>query len=439
MDAPLWTALQQHNAAGRVSMHMPAHKGAADCLAALSAVLPFDLTELPDTGSLYDGEGATALAEDAAARLFGTAATRLSAGGSTLCIQAMLRLALPAGGKLLCGRVLHRSAANAMALLNIEPIWLLPDGSAGESFPGRIPAETLRCLAALHPDAKAVYLTSPDYFGVMQHIPALAEAAAEFGLPLLIDSAHGAHLHFMQEDFSAAAQGAALAAESAHKTLPVLTGGAWLQIGRADYVPFAREAMALFGSTSPSYLTLLSLDLCREWLRDTGKEALRALVPQVQKIRALLSERGFALPQGVCDPLRIAFAAENAAAVGDSLRTNGIEPEYAAQDKVILIPSCANSAADFVRLADAIHRLPAPQNAPRATPQTLLHVAMTPRCALDSPRELLPLAACEGRIAALPVCPCPPAIPLAMPGEVLDAEALKNAENYGIRRLEVVK
>jgi len=439
MDAPLWTALQQHNAAGRVSMHMPAHKGAADCLAVLSSVLPFDLTELPDTGSLYDGEGATALAEDAAARLFGTVAARLSAGGSTLCIQAMLRLALPAGGKLLCGRVLHRSAANAMALLDIKPVWLLPDGSAGDAFPGRIRAEELRRLATLHPDAKAVYLTSPDYFGVMQDIPALAEAAAEFGLPLLADSAHGAHLHFMEEDCSAAAQGAALAAESAHKTLPVLTGGAWLQIGRAEYVPFAREAMALFGSTSPSYLTLLSLDLCRAWLEDAGKDALLALVPQVQKIRDILTERGFALPQGTCDPLRIAFAAENAAALGEILRENGIEPEYAVQDKIILIPSCANSSADFARLETAVRRLPSPKYAVCAASQTLPQAALTPRRALDRPRERLPLAACEGRIAALPVCPCPPAIPLAMPGEVLDSAALRNAENYGIRCLEVVK
>ena len=124
MSAPLFDAVTAHAKKQKVSMHMPAHKGK---FPALGGIQNFDITEIPDTGSLFDGEGATALAEAQAQKLFDSAATFMSAGGCTLCIQAMFRAAAPHGGKVVCGRVVHRSAVNAMSLLGIEPVWVLPD------------------------------------------------------------------------------------------------------------------------------------------------------------------------------------------------------------------------------------------------------------------------------------------------------------------------
>lgn len=141
MSAPLFDAVTAHAKKQKVSMHMPAHKGK---FPALGGIQNFDITEIPDTGSLFDGDGATALAEAQAQKLFGSAATFMSAGGCTLCIQAMFRAAAPHGGKVVCGRVVHRSAVNAMSLLGIEPVWVLPDSSAGELFSGRITAEGVR-------------------------------------------------------------------------------------------------------------------------------------------------------------------------------------------------------------------------------------------------------------------------------------------------------
>ena len=114
MSAPLFDAVTAHAKKQKVSMHMPAHKGK---FPALGGIQNFDITEIPDTGSLFDGEGATALAEAQAQKLFGSAATFMSAGGCTLCIQAMFRAAAPHGGKVVCGRVVHRSAVNAMSLV----------------------------------------------------------------------------------------------------------------------------------------------------------------------------------------------------------------------------------------------------------------------------------------------------------------------------------
>ena len=272
MSAPLFDAVTAHAKKQKVSMHMPAHKGK---FPALGGIQKFDITEIPDTGSLFDGEGATALAEAEAQKLFGSAATFMSAGGCTLCIQAMFRAAAPHGGKVVCGRVVHRSAVNAMSLLGIEPVWVLPDPSAGELFSGRITAEGVRHALEKTPEAKAVYITSPDYFGVISDVKSIAAVAREFGVPLLVDCAHGAHLKFLEKDISPLALGATMSAESAHKTLPVLTGGAWLQIGDESFVPEIRRAMALFGSTSPSYPIMISLDLARDWLENNADEFIR--------------------------------------------------------------------------------------------------------------------------------------------------------------------
>ncbi len=453
MSAPIWDAVQAYLAESPVRMHMPAHKGNASALPPEFAQLaPLDVTELPETGSLFDGEGCTARAEQAAAALFGTAATFLSAGGSTLCIQAMLRLACPQGGKLLCSRVIHRSAANAMALLDIEPVWLLPDSSAGSEFSGRITPQVLEQALRRHPDAKALYLTSPDYFGVISDISALSRVTTAHGILLLVDAAHGAHLHALEPDCSAVALGADMAAESAHKTLPVLTGGAWLQLGSRADVAGARQAMALFGSTSPSYPILLTLDLCRDWLETGGKAAIRAACDRVRQTKALLTRLDFALPQGTCDPMRLAFFAQgvSTAEIRRVFRQHGISAEYCAQQRVILIPSAQNSEADFTRTQQALQALAnLPKTAPREDADALLQalakahplaqIAITPREALLAPTERIAASESLGRIAATPVCPCPPAIPLVMPGETISREAVAQFSAYRIRDLEVVK
>ena len=119
-ETPLYTALMEHRALHRAAFHTPGHKNNPAALP--DDLLSLDFTELPDTDSLFEAEGPILRAEQAAARLFGTKRTLFSAGGCSLCIQAMLRLAAPNGGKILCGRVVHRSAVNAMALLGLEPV-----------------------------------------------------------------------------------------------------------------------------------------------------------------------------------------------------------------------------------------------------------------------------------------------------------------------------
>lgn len=444
IHAPLYKALVQHRQTELTSMHMPGHKGRADCLAPLGEMLGFDVTELPGTGSLFDAEGPTLLAEQAATRAFGSAGTFFSAGGCTLCIQAMLRLAAPSGGKIIMGRTIHRSAIHAMALLDLTPIWVWNRQDAGRGLAGRIAPQDVAAALRENPDAKAVYLTSPDYYGVMSDLRGICEQARSYGVPVLVDSAHGAHLRFLDHSLHPLAQGAAMCADSAHKTLPVLTGGAFLQIGDARYLPDVRQAMALFGSTSPSFPILLSLDLCRAWLEEKGEAALAYAARQAASLNDLAKRVGFLLPEGPCDPLHLTWNTAHAGRSGEWvarwLKRFGIEVEYADKAFLILLLSPFNTQADMDRLQKALESLP--ESAP-FQPSGLLPapppVVLTPRQALLAPQERLSVRRAAGRIAGQAACPCPPAIPVVMPGERITPECASLLEQSGIVEIQVVK
>ena len=217
-QTPLYSALVQHHRLGRSAFHTPGHSGKP--ISQLNHLLQLDVTELPDTDSLFEAEHAILQAERHAAQVFGTARTLFSAGGCTLCIQAMLRLVSADSNKktILTDRILHRSAVNAMALLDLNPVWLLPRADAGLGFPGRIHPDDVESLLKQYPDSAAVYITSPDYFGVLSDIRSISEVCHRYHVPLLVDNAHGCHLFLMPEHLHPIHLGADITACSAHKT-----------------------------------------------------------------------------------------------------------------------------------------------------------------------------------------------------------------------------
>lgn len=427
MPAPLCDALRRHRNLGRASFHTPGHKNSPAALP--PDLYSLDFTELPDTDSLFEASGPILEAERLAAELFGTARTCFSAGGCTLCIQAMLRLALPQGGKVLCSRVIHRGAVNAMALLGLEPVWAMPGGvvQALEENPG----------------VGAVYVTSPDYYGRLLDIAAISAACKKRGVPLLVDNAHGAHLMFTQPKLHPLLFGASMTADSAHKTLGVLTGGAWLQIGDARYTGGAKRAMALFGSTSPAYPVMASLDWAREWLQ-THPNAFLPVQRHVAEIRELALRRGIAVPEGLCDPTRITLETASAGLSGveaaECFRAAGVEPEYADAGYVVLIATPFNAEEDFRRVRDAVENLPVGKPLPRGPElPPLPPAAVGLREAIFADAETVPLADAVGRIAAEAACPCPPGVPAVMPGERVTRETAEFLRGYGFFQLEVLK
>ena len=427
MSAPLYDALVKYQKSGRSSFHTPGHKNNPEALP--ENIFALDYTELPETGSLFDGTFPISEAEKLASELFGTVRTCISAGGCTLCIQAMLRLAAPRGGKILCSRMIHRSAVNAMALLGIEPVWAMP--------------QNILHVLGENPDVKAVYITSPDYYGRIMDIKPIAALCKPNGTPLLVDCAHGTQLMFTKPKLHPLLFGAAMTADSAHKTLGVLTGGAWLNIADSRFSDGAKEAMALFGSTSPSYPVMASLDLCREMLQ-SKKLDFTVLQEKVKKIIKIAHGLGIATPEGLTDPTRITL---NTASIGitgagaaEIFRKNGVEPEYADRASVILIATPFNTDADFERLINAIKKLPVgkPLNISACLPP-LPPVNVDLREAVLAESKYVPLENALGMTAAESVCPCPPGIPVVMPGEIFTKEALPFLRGYGFSKVKVLK
>lgn len=444
-NTPLYTALREHLAKKQASFHTPGHKG---------RFLPkdlyeLDLTELPDTDSLFESDGCIRAAEEAARELFHSRATYFSAGGCTLCIQAMFRLAAPQGGKVISSRVIHRSAVNTMALLGIEPVWVRPRPDAGPCLAGRFHPEDVEKALAGNPDAKAVYVTSPDYYGVLADIQGLSAVCHAHGVPLLVDNAHGTHLALLGKH--PLALGADLTACSAHKTLPVLTGGAFLNIGdteisrKLNFAERAKEAMALFGSTSPAYPVMVSLDLARAWAMEQGKEAWEKLAVRMVKIKEIAREKGLLLPLGETDPTRLAIgtlpAGMTGEEAGDFFRKKGVEPEHEDGGYLVCIATPFNTEEELDRLEMAVKALPDACTEVEGTPAlpSLPPVRRMPREAVLAFQEAVPLEKAVGRVAGEAACPCPPGVPIVMPGEEITAECAEFLTKYQLKEIFCVR
>ena len=444
MTTPLADFLRAYATSGMARLHMPGHKGRGPlgCEA-------WDLTEISGADSLYEASGVIAESEENAAALFGSAATFCSTEGSTQCVKAMLFLALqnrPAGTPpvVLAARNVHKSFVHAAALLDFEPLWLWPEEGTSSLCACPVAAEGLdRALSALDAPPAAVYITSPDYLGNMADIPALAEVCRRYKTPLLADNAHGAYLRFLSPSRHPLDLGADLACDSAHKTLPVLTGGAYLHISKTAPAAFrenARAALALFGSTSPSYLTLASLDLCSRYLSENYPARLAEAVRRLEALGKTLSANGWQVEPS--DPLRLTLRAPSGLTgldLADRLRRGGAECEYADRDFLVLMTTPENGPEDLARVSAALGENRAPAAPAVSLPLAKGERVLSIREALFAPQESVPAEESLGRVCGAPTVGCPPAVPIAVSGERIGPEALALFRYYGVKRVDVLK
>ncbi len=441
---PLRDAVRTYIERDAARFHMPGHKGHGE--AEFAGLLPYDITEVEGADSLFQAQGPLLQLEEAFADAYGAKRTLLSTGGATLCIQTMLALACGVGKKLIAGRNIHRSAINTMALLGLDPIWIYPDESAGEWYQGRYTPEAIRAALLEHPDASAVYLTSPDYFGVMSDLAGAAEICRAFDVPLLVDNAHGAHLRFLPERYGAPHPidcGAALCADSLHKTMPAMTGAALLQIGDSRYEADAKRLMSMFGSTSPSYPILLSCETALQYAQSGARAGFSHTARQLEELSAAARAKGIALPEGMHDPakLTLGFAAAgwDAASFGASLRRHGIEPEYISATACVLMANDRNREEDYRRLAEAIAAFePRERSAPQPVRLPRPVKAAGVREAAFSTQLTVDVENSVGKIAAGEASPCPPGIPVVMCGERIDEETAAALQAFGIREVSVM-
>ena len=444
MTTPIWDFLQRCQQAGTRRFHMPGHKGAGPL-----GCEQWDITEIQGADSLYEAAGIIAESEANAAALFGSGATFYSTEGSSQCIKAMLYLALqnrPAGTPpvIAAARNVHKSFVHAAALLDFEPLWLWPEEGTSSLCACPVTAEGLeKALAALPAPPAAVYVTSPDYLGNMADISALAEVCRAHKTPLLADNAHGAYLRFLSPSRHPLDLGADLACDSAHKTLPVLTGGAYLHISKTAPAAFrknARAALALFGSTSPSYLTLASLDLCSRYLSENYPARLAEAVRRLEALGKTLSANGWQVEPS--DPLRLTLRAPAGLTgldLADRLRRGGAECEYADRDFLVLMTTPENGPEDLARVSAALGENRAPAAPAVSLPLAKGERALSIREALFAPQESVPAEESLGRVCGAPTVGCPPAVPIAVSGERIGPEALALFHYYGVKRVDVLQ
>ena len=425
MKTPVCDFVAAYEQSGAARLHMPGHKGKGPL-----GCEGRDITEIAGADSLYEAGGVIAQSEQNAAALFGAKATFYSAGGSSQCIGAMLCLVLQKSKSrvVLAARNAHKSFLHAAALLDADVRWLWPRPYSLLACP--VTPEMLEnALAALPEAPAAVYITSPDYLGNVQPVAALAKVCHAHGAPLLVDNAHGAYLHFLPAPAHPLDEGADLCCDSAHKTLPVLTGGAYLHLGhgllKAEEGE-VRAALSLFGSTSPSYLILQSLDACNRYLADEARPKLAACVRAVEALKADLAAQGWAVAES--EPLKVTLHASKRGwrgdALADFLRQNGVECEYADPDDLVLMVSPQNSPEDLEKVRAALAAAGQGSEAPQTPPQMARpRQAMGIRAALLAPAEEVPVAEAAGRVCAAPTVGCPPAVPVVVSGEEISPDA----------------
>ena len=444
METPICDFVRDYNRREALRLHMPGHKGVPGL-----GMEPLDITEIDGADSLYEAEGIIRRSEENAGRLFGCD-TFYSTEGSSQCIRAMLYLAMLYGksrGKrplIAAARNVHKTFLSAAALLDLDVLWLMPE--KGESYLSwdMTPGEVERVLRAAPERPAAVYLTSPDYLGGMADIAGIARVCHDLGCLLIVDCAHGAYLRFLPESTHPMDLGADICCASAHKTLPVLTGGAYLHIAASlseELSGSAKAALALFGSTSPSYLILQSLDRANRCL-EGFPEVLAGFLPRVEELRQKLMGKGYRLYGA--EPMKITIHAKPAGFTGRELarelEKRNIVPEFSDPDYLVLMLTPQIGAEGLTRLEQALmeisFRAPLDTRPPRpGRGKRLLSI----RQAMLSLTQWLPVEQCRGRILGEPSVGCPPAVPIVVCGERIDENALACFRYYGVESCAVVR
>ena len=428
------------------------------------------MEELDD---LHEPTGCIEEAQDLAAALYGADAAFFAVNGTTGAIHAMLVAALSPGDAVLVPRNVHRSVFGGLVLADARPVYIEPIVDEALGIAHGLSTEVVREACRLHPEAKALLLVSPTYYGVASDVRAIAEIVHAAGMALLVDEAHGAHLAFSDDlPESAIAAGADLVAQSTHKLLGAMTQASLLLLreGRIEKERVQR-AMSLLTSTSPNYLLLASLDIARLQMAEAGAAHLARAVGLARKLRREVNatpglfsfgeERMGGAGAFALDPLKITVTVTGLGLTGAEAahilrHEHKIEAELFDAQNVLFLLTYADTEESAGRLLAALRSLAQRRTAQAATAvaaasavpdggeaQAVVRLPAAPPVAIP-PREAFyrrsvpcRLREAAGRIAAETIAFYPPGIPVICTGEVFTAEVCRYIEAMAAAGLKV--
>lgn len=447
--------LVEHKRQDPISFHMPGHKGRSRLYKELGYgdflknIMGSDITEIPGADALTQPESVIRRVMENYAALYGARHTELLVNGSSTGLIASVLATVPRGGKLIMGRNSHKSVFSALRLGGIEPVYIKPLTDEKTGLQGAISPRDVAAALREHPDASAVLVTSPNYYGVLSEIEDIALEAHAAGKVLIVDQAHGAHLKFFDEGArkKRAAENlrADLVVNSTHKTLMSFTGTAILNVC-SDRVDVSRisETVRMLQTTSPSYILMGSLDVNEKILRH-GQELFQAWQSDLQYFYenyrsvtglSVIENRELDRSKINLNMKPYGFGGQRLAA---ELQEQNIWVEMVHGDYAMLMTGLGNERRDYEKLLEALQHISGKYGITenemgRSEDVLAFNLEQGP---IPSIKERIPLAEATGRRLYDSLIPYPPGIPLACPGEILTKEAVQYLQER-VRRNETV-
>lgn len=445
-QTPLFTKLQTHYLRQTISFHVPGHKNGRvfpqklDSL--FSAILNIDVTELRGLDDLHDPEGVIAESQYLAANLYGVDRTYFLVNGSTVGNLASILSVVSPNDIVLVQRDCHKSVLNALKMANARPIFIAPEYDGNVNVCTGVNQEDVIKAIKQYPSAKAVILTNPNYYGITRELNGIIDVAHYHQIPVIVDEAHGAHF-ILGDPFptSAVQTGADLVIQSAHKTLPAMTMGSYLHVQgtliNMDRLEFYLRALQ---SSSPSYPLMASLDLARFYLAQLKSEKTQicSVVQSLTQFKKQLNEiEGIKVVSPMEsyvkeDPLKVMIepvhpCIKTGYSLQSQLESQQIYSELADPFHVLLVlplseqfpfeQSLQKMKKALVNVVNTESSFDINQICPFHFQNTTLAIGYEEMHLLK--KRTVPFEEALGKVAALPVIPYPPGIPILLEGELI--------------------
>lgn len=446
-------------------MHMPGHK--AGRLHPLGSLYEIDVTEVEGTDDLHEAEGIIKEAQQRASKVFGAKRTYFLVNGSTVGLMAAMTAVAGLGDTLLVARNCHRSVYDGLVTAGIEPVYVYP--KSYYHMIGALDVEEVKAMIKEYPHAKGLIMTNPTYEGIISDIKAIAEVLHENNMVLIVDEAHGAHFAF-HDVFpeTGLSMGADVVVQSTHKTLPSLTQSAMLHLGNQRVCSDRIEkALALYETSSPSYVMMASLDSCTSLIKEQGERLFSDYIAnlrsfyekatELQHLRILGYEATESMKVRDMGKIIIDLSATDYTGVQIEkiLRKQyNIQIEMATPYYVLAMTSIADTKEGIESLLEALleidrryepdHGQTKGQDIKNKTEEDDITVkmraemVMLPRQAYFAKTKKVRVDKSLGAVSGSYVIPYPPGIPLIVPGERINKEAINLVETYKKQGLKVI-